>query len=109
MNQAPFVCINQPCRAEWQLSDVDIHNEGQGLLFRCPMCGARNKVTRVDDVEGEARYMQGEAPSGAKITVKADDGDGDASAAAGSSLAPGAGPSIRPSSRPAGKRAKKGR
>ncbi len=109
MNQAPFVCINQPCRAEWQLSDVDIHNEGQGLLFRCPMCGARNKVTRVDDVDGEARYVQGEAPSGAKITLKDPAEDGDVSDVQDAPRAANAGPSIRPSSRPAGKRSKKGR
>lgn len=53
-----FTCINQPCRAEWQLSDVDIHNEGQGLLFRCPMCGARNKVTRHEAADGTLSYEQ---------------------------------------------------
>jgi len=53
-----FTCINQPCRAEWELSDVDIHNEGQGLLFRCPMCGARNKVDKQVAEDGTESYKQ---------------------------------------------------
>jgi len=31
-----FICRNQPCGAEWQLADVLIKNEGQGLMFRLP-------------------------------------------------------------------------
>jgi hypothetical protein len=53
-----FTCRNQPCRSEWALSDVDIHNEGQGLLFRCPICGARNKVIRHDAEDGTVTYKQ---------------------------------------------------
>ncbi|WP_250452764.1 hypothetical protein [Caballeronia sp. ATUFL_M2_KS44] len=53
-----FTCRNQSCGADWQLSDVVIHNEGQGLLFRCPMCGARNYVTRQKDAQGEVTYEQ---------------------------------------------------
>lgn len=53
-----FTCINQPCRAEWELADVDIHNEGQGLLFRCPMCGARNKVEKQVAEDGAVSYKQ---------------------------------------------------
>ena len=53
-----FTCRNQSCGAEWALSDVVIKNEGQGLLFRCPMCGARNYVTRNDAEDGTATYEQ---------------------------------------------------
>jgi len=54
-----FTCINQPCGAEWRLSDVDIHNEGQGLLFRCPMCGARNHVKQGPALpDGTPSYRQ---------------------------------------------------
>ncbi|KND61375.1 hypothetical protein BVER_04276 [Candidatus Burkholderia verschuerenii] len=53
-----FICRNQSCGAEWALSDVVIKNEGQGLLFRCPMCGARNYVERHDSPEGEVSYEQ---------------------------------------------------
>ena len=52
-----FTCRNQSCGADWALSDVDIHNEGQGLLFRCPMCGARNYVTR-HEKNGDVTYEQ---------------------------------------------------
>ncbi|MFM0323886.1 hypothetical protein [Caballeronia glebae] len=53
-----FTCRNKSCGAEWALSDVDIHNEGQGLLFRCPMCGARNYVKPQKTKEGEVSYKQ---------------------------------------------------
>jgi predicted RNA-binding Zn-ribbon protein involved in translation (DUF1610 family) len=53
-----FTCRNQSCGAEWASSDVDIHNEGQGLLFRCPMCGARNYVARHETKDGEVTYEQ---------------------------------------------------
>lgn len=53
-----FTCRNQSCEAQWELSDVVIKNEGQGLLFRCPMCGARNYVTRHQSLGGEATYEQ---------------------------------------------------
>jgi hypothetical protein len=53
-----FICRNKPCSAEWDLSDVLIKNEGQGLMFRCPMCGARNKVIRHDAPDGAITYEQ---------------------------------------------------
>ncbi|MCY0389452.1 hypothetical protein OVY01_20100 [Robbsia sp. Bb-Pol-6] len=58
-----FTCRNQPCRSEWELSDVDIHDEGQGLLFRCPVCGARNKVEQIAAADGTTRYEQSGSPS----------------------------------------------
>lgn len=39
-----FTCINQSCGTQWQLSDVVIKDEGQGPLFRCALCGARNCI-----------------------------------------------------------------
>ncbi|CAM2191093.1 hypothetical protein PXJ20_02855 [Paraburkholderia sp. A1RI_3L] len=53
-----FVCRNQSCGQPWELSDVVIKNEGQGLLFRCPLCGARNYVERFEDDEGNVLYEQ---------------------------------------------------
>ena len=53
-----FTCINQSCGAQWEVSDVVIKNEGQGLLFRCPMCGARNYVERFDADDGTIVYEQ---------------------------------------------------
>ena len=53
-----FTCRNQSCEAQWELSDVVIKNEGQGLLFRCPMCGARNYVTRHQSPGGEVTFEQ---------------------------------------------------
>jgi predicted RNA-binding Zn-ribbon protein involved in translation (DUF1610 family) len=53
-----FTCRNQPCGANWEVSDVDIHNEGQGLLFRCPQCGARNHVVRHEAADGALTYEQ---------------------------------------------------
>jgi hypothetical protein len=53
-----FTCRNQSCQAQWALSDVIIKNEGQGLLFRCPMCGARNYVEKFEDEEGAVLYEQ---------------------------------------------------
>jgi uncharacterized Zn finger protein len=53
-----FTCRNQSCGQSWQLSDVVIKDEGQGLLFRCPMCGARNYVERFEDDEGHVLYEQ---------------------------------------------------
>jgi uncharacterized Zn finger protein len=53
-----FTCRNQSCGADWTPADVVIKNEGQGLLFRCPMCGARNYVTRHDSPDGETTYEQ---------------------------------------------------
>lgn len=53
-----FTCRNQSCQAQWALSDVVIKNEGQGLLFRCPMCGARNYVEQVEADDGALVYEQ---------------------------------------------------
>jgi hypothetical protein len=66
-----FICRNQPCQSEWQLSDVDIHNEGQGLLFRCPMCHARNKVTRTEAADGTVIYTQEGSPTPGAPSKKA--------------------------------------
>ena len=55
-----FTCRNQPCGAQWEVSDVVIKNEGQGLLFRCPMCGARNKVIRHDAADGTDHLRAGQ-------------------------------------------------
>ena len=53
-----FTCRNQSCGQSWQLSDVVLKDEGQGLLFRCPMCGARNYIERFEDDEGNVLYEQ---------------------------------------------------
>jgi uncharacterized Zn finger protein len=53
-----FTCRNQPCGASWEQSEVVIKNEGQGLLFRCPMCGARNYVDRIEAEDGSVVYEQ---------------------------------------------------
>ncbi|MCX4163708.1 MULTISPECIES: hypothetical protein [Paraburkholderia] len=53
-----FTCRNQPCSASWEQSEVVIKNEGQGLLFRCPMCGARNYVDRIEAEDGSVVYEQ---------------------------------------------------
>lgn len=53
-----FTCRNQSCQAQWALSDIVIKNEGQGLLFRCPMCGARNYVEQIEADDGTLVYEQ---------------------------------------------------
>ncbi|QDQ82350.1 hypothetical protein [Paraburkholderia megapolitana] len=53
-----FTCRNQPCSASWEQSEAVIKNEGQGLLFRCPMCGARNYVDRIEAEDGSVVYEQ---------------------------------------------------
>jgi hypothetical protein len=53
-----FTCRNQSCGQQWELADVKIKNEGQGLLFRCPLCGARNYVERFDGDDGQVLYEQ---------------------------------------------------
>jgi hypothetical protein len=53
-----FTCRNQSCEAQWAQSDVVIKNEGQGLMFRCPMCAARNYVERFDADDGSVVYEQ---------------------------------------------------
>lgn len=58
-----FVCQNQPCGARWEAAEVTIHNEGQGLLFRCPLCGARNHVVARTQADGTVTYKQTRAPA----------------------------------------------
>jgi len=53
-----FVCQNQPCGAQWSLGEVEIRNEGQGPLFRCPLCGARNRLEASQRSDGTTRYRQ---------------------------------------------------
>ncbi|KAF0813422.1 hypothetical protein IGB42_01773 [Andreprevotia sp. IGB-42] len=53
-----FTCLNQPCGAQWKLEEVVIKNEGQGELFRCPLCGARNRVIRSEKANGKVTYKQ---------------------------------------------------
>lgn len=53
-----FTCRNQSCQAKWEQSDLVFKNEGQGLLFRCPMCGARNYVEKVEAEGGTIVYEQ---------------------------------------------------
>ncbi len=53
-----FICRNQPCGAQWQPSEVEVRNEGQGYMFRCPLCGARNYVERVTAEDGTVAYEQ---------------------------------------------------
>jgi hypothetical protein len=53
-----FTCRNQSCGTQWETSDVVIKDEGQGLLFRCPLCGARNYVERFDADDGTIVYEQ---------------------------------------------------
>jgi len=53
-----FTCKNQSCRTQWALSDVVIQDEGQGPLFRCPLCGARNYVKRREAKDGTVVYKQ---------------------------------------------------
>lgn len=54
-----FVCQNQPCGAQWSPDEVEIRNEGQGPLFRCPLCGARNHLEARKGSEGGApQYRQ---------------------------------------------------
>jgi hypothetical protein len=45
-------------RAQWETSDVVIKDEGQGLLFRCPLCGARNYLERFEAEDGTVVYEQ---------------------------------------------------
>lgn len=56
-----FTCRNQSCGTQWEQSDVVIKDEGQGLLFRCPLCGARNYLERFEDDEGKvvSEQMEG--------------------------------------------------
>ncbi|KHK49706.1 hypothetical protein PI87_24705 [Ralstonia sp. A12] len=55
-----FTCKNQSCRTRWEPSDVVIKDEGQGPLFRCALCGARNYVERREARDGTVVYKQRE-------------------------------------------------
>lgn len=60
-----FVCLNQSCGAQWLPTEVVIKNEGQGPLFRCPLCGSRNPVMASHRADGTIEYKQRRrAPSG---------------------------------------------
>ena len=54
-----YTCQNQPCRERWEASDLEFINEGQGYFFRCPLCGARNKVVETT-VPGGPRVFEQE-------------------------------------------------
>lgn len=58
LEKTVFTCKNQSCGTQWELSDVVIKDEGQGPLFRCPLCGARNYVERLEADEGTIAYRQ---------------------------------------------------
>ncbi|MGO4302516.1 hypothetical protein [Cupriavidus sp. RAF12] len=53
-----FVCQNQSCGAQWAHGEVTIKNEGQGPLFRCPLCGARNRLMASNKSDGSVEYKQ---------------------------------------------------
>ena len=53
-----FTCRNKTCEAQWEESDVVIKNEGQGLLFRCPLCATRNYLERFEGEDGSVLYEQ---------------------------------------------------
>ncbi len=60
-----LVCQNQPCGARWDPAELTIRNEGQGLIFRCPLCGARNHVKARTRADGTVTYaQQAREPSG---------------------------------------------
>jgi hypothetical protein len=42
----------------WQPADVTVTNEGQGTFFRCPVCGARNRVTNTAAPGEPPRFEQ---------------------------------------------------
>lgn len=65
-----FVCQNQPCGAHWSLDEVEIRNEGQGPLFRCPMCGARNHLEARKGRDGALQYRQVTHASAAPAEVR---------------------------------------
>ena len=58
LEKTVLTCINQSCGTQWQLSDVVIKDEGQGPLFRCALCGARNYLKRVETKDGRVIYKQ---------------------------------------------------
>ncbi|NOV24142.1 hypothetical protein E5S69_11530 [Cupriavidus necator] len=68
-----FVCGNQACGARWEQDEVQIRDEGQGLVFRCPQCGARNHVEARTAADGSTRYRQVPAKAAAKVPAKVAD------------------------------------
>jgi predicted RNA-binding Zn-ribbon protein involved in translation (DUF1610 family) len=65
-----FVCGNQACGARWKADEVQIRNEGQGLVFRCPQCGARNHVEARTAADGSTVYRQVTAKAAEKAPAK---------------------------------------
>ncbi|MDQ0140070.1 DNA-directed RNA polymerase subunit RPC12/RpoP [Cupriavidus necator] len=65
-----FVCGNQACGARWQQDEVQIRDEGQGLVFRCPQCGARNHVMARTKADGTTSYRQVPAKAAEKPAAK---------------------------------------
>ncbi|SPA00518.1 conserved hypothetical protein [Cupriavidus taiwanensis] len=65
-----FVCGNQACGASWEPDEVQIRDEGQGLVFRCPQCGARNHVVARTAKDGSTSYRQVPAGAAQKAPVK---------------------------------------
>lgn len=53
-----FVCQNQSCGARWEPTEVVVKNEGQGPIFRCPQCGARNRLMASHRADGSVDYKQ---------------------------------------------------
>jgi hypothetical protein len=62
-----YTCQNQSCGASWDASEVAVVNEGQGPLFRCPLCGARNRLVSRVERDGETVYRQPRTPTGTKF------------------------------------------
>jgi hypothetical protein len=56
-----FTCRNQACQARWDAADLSFANEGQGFIFRCPQCGARNPVSQHTLPGGAVEFRQGAA------------------------------------------------
>ncbi|QYY28265.1 hypothetical protein K2O51_10235 [Cupriavidus pinatubonensis] len=52
-----YTCQNQSCGTRWESTEVVVVNEGQGPLFRCPICGARN-VLAAREEGGVTVYRQ---------------------------------------------------
>ncbi|WP_116356265.1 hypothetical protein [Cupriavidus taiwanensis] len=65
-----FVCGNQACGARWEQDEVQIRDEGQGLVFRCPQCGARNHVEARTAADGSTTYRQVPAKAAEKAPAK---------------------------------------
>ncbi|MFS8975711.1 hypothetical protein PO002_14585 [Cupriavidus necator] len=52
-----YTCQNQSCGTRWESTEVNVANEGQGPLFRCPICGARNALAAREE-DGVTVYRQ---------------------------------------------------